>query len=280
MLNLKVSGYNFVNKSKKVVVYTALVGEYDYLRPVPKGLTDIDFVCFADEGLSEAYCQRKGWSLRRLPKGTDSSRKVCRQLKSMPQRYFGEYDVSVWLDSNISFKRSIGELVDEFISSKSLVRGFRHPSRICAYSEAKECIRQGKDTEENLRSMVDHMRFSGFPKNHGLTETNVIFRKHHIKNVQALNKDWSYFLSGFTIRDQISFDYLCWHHGIDVWYFSGSTHRNENPVFNRGLHRSKSNLKDKFSYFESFQGIHPSLGGVIKFIYTARSITKCNTKLV
>ena len=268
MLNLQVSGYNFVNKSKKVVVYTALVGEYDYLRPVPKGLTDIDFVCFADESLSEAYCQRKGWSLRRLPKGTESSRKVCRQLKSTPQRFLGEYDVSVWLDSNISFKISISELVDEFISSQSLVRGFRHPSRVCAYSEAQECIRQGKDTEKNIRSMTDRMRSSGFPEHHGLTETNVLFRKHHVKNVQAMNEEWSYLLTDFTIRDQISFDYLCWCHGIDVWYFSGSTHRNEHSVFNRGLHRSKNKLKDKFSYFESFQGVYPSLGRVIKFIYT------------
>jgi hypothetical protein len=257
-----------VTKSKKAVVYTALVGEYDYLRPVPKGLTDIDFICFTDGSLSENYCERKGWLLRRLPKGTDSSRKGCRQLKSMPQSFLSEYDVSVWLDSNISFKRSIGKLIDEFISSKALVRGFRHPSRSCAYLEAEECIRQGKDAEKNLRSMVDHMRFSGFPERHGLTETNVLFRKHHVKNVEALNEDWSYFLSEFTIRDQISFDYLCWRHGIDVWYFGGSTHRNEHPVFSRGLHRSKDKLKDKFAYFESLQGVYPSLGRVIKLIYT------------
>ena len=257
-----------MSKSKKAVVYTALVGEYDYLRPVPKGLIDIDFICFTDGNLSEGYCQRKGWSLRRLPKEADSSREVCRQLKSMSHSFLGEYDVSVWLDSNISFKRSISELIDEFISSKALVRGFHHPSRICAYSEAQECIRQGKDTGKNIRSMTDKMHSSGFPENYGLTETNVLFRKHHVENVKALNEEWSYLLTDFTVRDQISFDYLCWRHGIDVWYFSGSTHRNEHPVFNRGLHRSKDNLKDKFSYIESFQGVYPSLGRVIKFIYT------------
>lgn len=256
-----------MTKLKKAVVYTALVGKYDYLRPVPSGLADIDFICFTDDTLSEKYCERKGWRLKGMPKGADTSRKGCRLLKSMPQKFLGDYEMSVWLDSNISFTSEIGNLIDEFFSSEVLIRGFRHPARNCAYLEASECVRLDKDTQENLSRMVEYMQLSRFPKGLGLTETNVLFRKHHIKSVRRLNEDWCYFLSDFTIRDQISFDFLCWKHSIDVWYFEGATHRNKHPVFSRGLHRSGNKLRDAFAYVESFQGVYPSVRKVINFLY-------------
>ena len=260
-----------MTKTRKSVVYTAIVGDYDYLRPVPKGLTGIDFICFTDGSVSEKHCERKGWFLRKLPQGAGSSRKGCRQLKSMPQKYLSEYEVSIWLDSNVSFNGTISELVDNFKSSEALVRGFHHPVRACAYLEAEECITQRKDSEVNLNSMIRQMRLSGFPANYGLTETNVLFRKHNNRYIKKLDEDWNYFLNELTIRDQISFDYLCCKHGIDVWYFEGSTHRNEHPVFSRGLHRSENKLKDAFAYAESFQGVYPSLRRVINFFYSMRS---------
>lgn len=259
-----------MTKVKKAVVYTAIAGYYDYLRPVPNDLKDIDFVCFTDGCISEKHCRRKGWIWKRVPKETGSSRKSCRFLKSMPEKFLDGYRVSIWIDSNISFTINIVELIDQFIYSEALIQGFRHPVRNCPYLEARECIEQGKDLKKNIKSMVDYMRNSGFPEGKGLTETNVLFRKHNVAKVQALNEDWSYFLSEFTIRDQISFDFLCWRHGIDILYFEGSTHRNQHSVFSRGLHRSGSRLKKFFSYIESFQGLYPCLGKVINFLYSTR----------
>lgn len=252
---------------KKVAVYTALVGKYDHLRPVPEGMNNIDFICFTDGSVSERYCNLKGWIIKKLPEGVNSSRASCRQLKSMPHLFLNDYDVSVWLDSNISFNSSIVYLVDEFNSSDALIRGFRHPARVCAYSEANECINQGKDSEDNIGSMVAYMRSFEYPENQGLTETNVLFRKHHHKSVQAVDEDWSDFLKKFTIRDQISFDFLCWRHRIKVWYFDGTTHRNGHMVFSRGLHRSNNRLKDIFAYIESFQGVYPWLRKIIDPFY-------------
>lgn len=256
-----------MTESKRTVVYTALVGGYDFLRPVPKHLVGIDFVCYTDGSVSEKLCEKKGWSLRMMPAEVEASRKGCRILKSLPQRFFGDYDTSVWLDSNISFTKKIETLVAEFNSNDFLIRGFRHPLRSCAYLEARECIRLNKDKKENLYRMIERMRQSGFPEEKGLTETNVLFRKHNLGKVRDLNNDWFYFLSDFTIRDQISFDFLCWHHGIDIGYFEGSTHHNNHPVFSRGLHRSRNKLKNAFAYFESLQGVYPSIGKAANLFY-------------
>jgi hypothetical protein len=252
----------------KVVVYTALVGNYDYLRAVPGGIFNIDFICFADQSLSEDFCKRKGWMFRPIPKEAGLSRRGCRQIKSMPHKFLGEYEISIWLDSNISFNKNIQEIIEEFSSSSALIRGFRHVSRDCAYSEAEKCISLKKDTEQNLNAMVVNMLNSGFPENYGLTETNVLFRKHHDNVIQILCEEWSYFLGEVTVRDQVSFDFLCWRHGVDVIYFNGSTHGHNHPVFNRGLHKSNERLKNKFAYIESFQGVYPCLRKVIKLCYS------------
>ena len=67
-----------------------------------------------------------------------------------------------------------------------------------------------KDKSEAISKQIGLLRKENYPENHGLFETNIIFRKHKDAMIIKLMKDWWDMICNFSYRDQLSFNYVLW----------------------------------------------------------------------
>ena len=174
-----------------------------------------DYVCFTDcEDLLRA--ERVGiWKIRKvIVDGLDFSR-INRWHKVNPHFLFPEYQESLYLDGNINIiSRYIYETVR---STKSPMLFSRHFSRNCAYEEIRALLASHRISEENKNLITiqrDIYQANNFPENYGLSENNVIYRKHHIDIVKRVMTQWWAWIRDFSSRDQASLAYVLWKNEI------------------------------------------------------------------
>jgi len=218
----------------RVVIYTAISGDYDDLKEPLIRCEDCDYVCFTDNlDLSSEV-----WKIIPFEElGLDDVRKA-REVKLRPQRYFPDYEYSIWVDSNIELIGDIMGLLKEYFAYEEsqscegsigiipailesseahqqqkeevLFLSFKHPIRDCAYEEAEACILLKKDVPAIINKQMTRYSEEGFPRNAGLIESNVILRKHNNAVLQGVMENWWHEVENESKRDQLSFNYVCW----------------------------------------------------------------------
>lgn len=252
----------------KTVIYTAIANSYDFLRPVPFELRKrYDFVCFSDNKKSGQIVN--GWRIENLDGTTEDLTRACRNIKIHPHIHFKEYNSSLWIDANISFSNKMIDLIDSFNGSKAIIMGVKHPTRSCIYLEAKVCQESVKDKRDLIDQQTQKMRQAGYPEQFGLTETNILFRKHCESSVIAMMEEWWWWVSNMSKRDQLSFDYLRWKHGLEIKYINIDIH-DSSKVFRRGLHRTGPLFRKSFALIEAYQMLIPWMPLILSKIYKLR----------
>lgn len=118
----------------KIVVYTAIFGEYDILIEQPM-FENIDYVCFTDRMIS-SNC----WKVKVIDDDSlaidDNSRKA-RHFKILPHLYLNDYEVSIYIDGNFLIKRCINDLIITFLTSPMVMICFDHNQTIL---DPRNCI--------------------------------------------------------------------------------------------------------------------------------------------
>lgn len=247
------------------MVYTAIADTYDFLRPVPRNLRGkMEFVCFSNQNYRRDYIN--GWKIVDLTSIASDSTRACRFVKVSPHKFFPKHEMSLWLDGNISFNEGLLAHLESFNESSKKIVGVKHPTRSCIYSEARECKLLNKDIPGVIEEQVSSIENHGFPEEFGLTETNILFRKHLEPNVIVMMNEWWLWIEGMSKRDQLSFDFLRWKHQIEMGYLDQDAH-GANRAFRRGLHRSESIIRNVFAFIEAYQMVVPGLAGVVNHAY-------------
>ncbi len=194
----------------KIVVYTANIGGYDTLND-PKVITEgVDYICFSDMDIKSSV-----WKIRKcLPLYEDNTR-TARKYKVLPHRFLSEYDVSIWVDSNLLI---IGNSID-FINKnlKSNLAIFDHincyDKRNCIYQEAEAIFSLGKqngkykDDPNVISKQMNYYMSNGYIGNNGLVSSGIIIRKHNSSDVKECMENWWNQIKLFSKRDQLSFNY-------------------------------------------------------------------------
>ncbi|AKB86150.1 glycosyltransferase domain-containing protein [Methanococcoides methylutens] len=193
-----------------IVIYTAIFGGYDDLKDPSYISSSCDYVCFTDNPkLKSDIWEVIYFEMEEFPPNLKN-----RYLKILPHRFFKEYEYSVYVDGNIDI---IGDV--EILIQKYLIDGFMacpdHPQRSCIYEEAKACIELGRDDEAKINKQMNKYQKLGYPINNGLTENNVLLRRHNVKKVVTVMEDWWSELMCHSKRDQLSFCYVAWKHNFD-----------------------------------------------------------------
>ena len=83
----------------------------------------------------------------------------------------------------------------------------KHPRRSCIYTEASKCIAMRKDYPDVIKKQMKYYKQNGFKKNMGLVATGLLFRKH-TKQMQLMCENWHEQLKLYSLRDQLSFNYI------------------------------------------------------------------------
>jgi hypothetical protein len=189
----------------KIVVYTAIIGGYDKLNE-PKFISEgCDYICFTDnENLKSDI-----WKVIKINSTSCNNIRTARKYKILPHKYLSEYEYSIWVDGSMNIIGDISDLVKNKMGHSNMIY-FKHPWRNCIYDEVKACIKLNKDNPEVIKNQIRRYQIDGFKRKQGLIASGIIVRKHNEKEVIDLMEAWWKEVSQFSIRDQLSFNYVAW----------------------------------------------------------------------
>ncbi len=214
-------------RKTRLAVYTVLVGQKESLNdPLQiikdKSETDleIDYFCFTDN----LQWESNTWQLCNFSHPLIPAEKSSRLPKACPDKYFPDYDYSLYIDNTVVFKR-MPMLAD---INESIFKGFRHPWRTSPVDEADIVVKSGLDEAETVASQMKYYEKQRSISNmQHLTAGTVLLRKHHESKVKKFGALWWEQILMFSKRDQLSLDLCAQEAGCPVEYFDGDKLNND-----------------------------------------------------
>ncbi|MBS9892364.1 DUF616 domain-containing protein [Vibrio sp. Vb2853] len=231
----------------RIVVYTAITGGYDKLKEVSCPEEGVDYICITDSNFSGKV--PFPWQHVSIPSCKLSNKDLARYCKIMSHKLLPQYDVSIWIDGNISIKGSMLKLIeDEF--GDELVASYDHWGRRSVYEEMKECLKIGHDFYWTLRKQANFYKSENFISD-TLFENNVVIRSHKNDKVRKMNEEWLKQYQIFGKRDQYSYTY--------------SAFKNDINILSLGEHDPRL-VKNYFDYHIHEKNKHPAIVDIRKLI--------------
>jgi hypothetical protein len=220
-------------QSPAVVVYTAIAGDRDTLKPQCGRLTaEARFVALVDEP-GAVNCSPP-WSLEPFTETHPDPVRTARRCKVLSHKLFPGVEYSLWIDGNVTVlsSSSLTSLIDQYLDGVDLCV-FRHPQRSCLFAEAEVCKHKRLDDPVIIDAQVARYRSEGVPENLGLVESCVILRRH-TPAIARFNEGWWDEMKNGSRRDQISFNYVAHRQGLRYSLFPG--HIRASQLFCRESH--------------------------------------------
>jgi hypothetical protein len=201
-----------------LTIYTAIFGDYDKLRePLENEISSVQlddvmkiklpagrlrFVCYTDN----INLKSDMWEIRYQKPNGKHPRWQAREAKIIGYKDL-ETTESLWIDGRYEFVKLIK------LPKYDNVLFHTHSRRICAYQEAKFCLKHRVGNAIDIQKAVQTMQKAKFPPNFGLWWTGVLWRKHCLETDRFCKKWWAAMLKG-SIRDQISLPFALWQSDI------------------------------------------------------------------
>lgn len=197
----------------KVAVYTAITGSYDTLSAPAMRVPGWDYLCFSDQ----PSVARPGWEVCALPQSDLDPARLSRLPKILPHHFLFDYDISIWIDANISIIGDLAGLCKIALAGADVAH-FRHGlHRPSVAAEIVACRDAGKAPLDVMTRQYEAYRANGFPDNAGIIpEGGVIVRRHHRPLVRDAMQEWWAELLSHSARDQISLPYIIWRRSLNV----------------------------------------------------------------
>ncbi len=207
-LRERIKAYRCNKKKNRIAIFTAISNNYDSLK-IPSFISnDYDYICFSNTDMSDTGI----WEIRPCLYLSSDPTRITRYVKTHAHCLLSEYEVAVWIDSNIVITGDITEEIERTIASGLPCATFYHPRRENIYEEAETIIRAKRDDPEIVKLQVGHIGDFGLEHN-DLAETNfMIFNLRHEKIKKFLNTWWSE-IDTYSKRDQLSFNYSLYKNG-------------------------------------------------------------------
>lgn len=219
----------------KKVIYTVITGGYDPLTQ-PRALSpEWDYICFCDSSGRDG-----AWQLRTIPYQDDNPVLRARYVKMHPHELLGDYDVSVFMDANLTIES--GEFYDVLEKSiEAPLALLEHFERDCVFDEIRKCFMMEKASYRSARKCSRSLAAAGMPTHYGLYETNVVLRRHNLPRIKDLdNLWWKMLLESEGTRDQFCLTPAMWTLGMkaSLLFGKGKSTRNV-PYVSYNLHPEK-----------------------------------------
>jgi len=195
-------------KRNKIVCYTCITGGYDSLLPIFKKDNCVDYICFTDN----INIAAKGWQIKKLPRSLKnfSSKLQNRIIKIKPHVFLKKYKYSIYVDGNILVNCSIASFIKKYNMEKYFLYVNKHPCRDCLYEEGAAVVNYNFVKKEDVEKQLTKYKNDGFPSHYGLTENNILLRKHNDFKCKKLMELWWNEVEHETYRDQLSLMYCVW----------------------------------------------------------------------
>jgi len=185
--------------SPKVVLYTAIFGPFDQLKPMTF-VDDFDYFCISDRAIDAP----KPWKIISVSRPSHDRSKSARYFKHKPSIFFSHYDYNIWLDATHFQKSSLLGLI-----GVQDICAMSHYESKTIMDEFESCVRLRKDNPDLMKMQVDSYYRDGFDDSTGVFSTACLIRRN-TKSVEALQEIWWQQIDRWSRRDQISFPYCLW----------------------------------------------------------------------
>jgi len=216
-----------------LVIYTALFGAYDTLRDPVEEYENCKFICFTDQ----TNLKSDIWEIRVVAGADLPPNEMNRRYKLLPHLFLGDYDQSLYIDSNVRLMGNPAVLLKKYDKSGPFLP--RHFSRDCIYKEAIECVVLKKGKYSEIVRQMNFYKEQGMPKNFGLGENNILLRRHNDPEIIRLMEAWWFQINTYTMRDQLSLAYVLWEAGKQFAFLDESS-RQSGGIFGYELHKSET----------------------------------------
>ncbi len=258
----------------KICVYTCITGNYDNLKEVNRE-KGIDYYCFTNN----KEIKSKSWKVIYIEDDKLSNVKLARKIKILGHEILKKYDILLWMDAAVSFKKKISDFIYFYLDDKHDFIAFKHGVRNNITDEAYECVKLGKETKENVIKILNFYRKKNYPDNNGLIESTVFIKRNSDKVSQTM-KIWFDMIINYSHRDQLSFNYCIFQTGLKVKWINKKVFDNE--WFDWKKHNSVRKIEKYRLYFGAEDNYDLSLdvqGNYIvkNNIYTIKATIPKNT---
>ena len=225
------------NKPKKVI-YTCSTGKnYDSINVNEFLNPEYEYVFFTD---NEDLVKKRvigPWKICPLVFNNLGNHKNNRYHKFFPNLLFPEYEESIYIDANIVLKTSkLFDRAEGFSKTDVFLAIPPHRRRKCIYDELEICLQSGKDKNAALLKHKEFLLSEGYPKQNGLTENNVIYRKHNNPTCIKIMQEWWQMLETYSQRDQLSLFYVLWKNNLTMTYLTNEPIKGDKENFQINHH--------------------------------------------
>ena len=208
------------------VIYKVIINEYDGDLN-PKFLNyDFDYLFYTNNINKILHINYSIWQYYKIPEKINylklNPTKQNRCLKLNAYKYLpNNYNFSIYIDGNIIIIKDINLLLNKLIKKYKDINFFVpiHPDRDCIYEEAKAVLKYKKDIYKNVNQQIKKIKKDGFPKHYGLSENNILIRKHKDPIIIKFMKKWWKMIKKGSKRDQLSFIYISWKYNFTNFAF-------------------------------------------------------------
>ena len=186
----------------RVALYTAIAGNYDCIN-LPETLNpNFDYILFTDSPVADTGV----WSIRPIPYFHSDAARAARFVKTHPHVLLGDYDIAVWVDSNIMLLNDIEHFVDGLMSSGQAVGAIPHPLRNSIYEEFIACSKVKKDNIKVMQEQIEKYRGELFDHSDLIESNFMVFDLRH-RNIKLFLEYWWSEIDRHSKRDQLSLNY-------------------------------------------------------------------------
>lgn len=183
----------------RIVVYTALTGDYDNVSEILYKEDGVDYFLFTNN----PSLKSKTWKIIPIQSDLDDVL-LSREIKMLPHKYLNEeYEMSIYVDANVVIYGEISRLTC-YLGHGNAFAVSAHSVRKTVKEEINACVKLGKVDGMQAREQYEKYLSEGFKEDQPLLECGILVRKHKDQNLQLLMQNWfNEFRDGIR-RDQLS----------------------------------------------------------------------------
>lgn len=187
-------------RKQKIVVYSALTGDYDHVQEILYKEDGVDYLLFTNNKALKS----RTWQVVYVDSKLDDVL-LSREIKMLPHKYLGEkYDVSIYIDANAVIYGELS-LLTRYLNSGVSFAVSKHGERNKVRDEIDAILRRFPSiNRETIMTQYDRYASEGFKDDMGLVECGILVRKHKDKPLQELMEAWWTEYKQGIKRDQIS----------------------------------------------------------------------------
>jgi hypothetical protein len=217
-----------------IVVYTAIIGGCDSLKPAPVGADNC--YCFSDDpAMYEGIDGRVlGWRVVGAGDWSDPRREAW-HLRCVPHELFPRADTTIWMDASFTMTNLPKLLKD---SAGHELAALRHHGRTTVTAEGAAVVKAGQATQDEVDTQLSAYRAEGF----GMIPLSVscILVRQNTPKVTAFNNLWDSEIKKYPgDNTQLSLDYAAWKSGLFWHALKGGRLDNPYAVHDRADHKAR-----------------------------------------